>query len=262
MNIWAVANQKGGVGKTTTTVSLGGLLAQFGRRVLLVDTDPHGSLSSYFGCNPELVVDSVYTIFQGGASTLSVLGAMHRTEIDGLHLLPASTALATLDRQLGVREGMGRLLAEGLAKIATRYEHVIIDCPPMLGILMVNALGAADQVLVPVQTEHLALNGLERMQHTLAMIERSTGAELPWLIVPTMYDPRTKAAEDALQMLRRSYGFRVWPHVVPENTRLRDAAREGIPICFYDANCPAALAYQALLEFLTRWQEMPWELAG
>ena len=152
---WAISNQKGGVGKTTTAVSLGGLLAQQGRRVLLVDLDPQGSMSSYFGLNPDVVEHSAYSLFQAqaNASPLELLQPLlHPTRLEGITLMPASTAMATLDRQLGARDGMGLVINQALQRLQGRFDAVLMDCPPMLGVLMVNALAACQQLLIPVQT--------------------------------------------------------------------------------------------------------------
>ncbi|MEQ3652102.1 MAG: AAA family ATPase, partial [Glaciecola sp.] len=165
MNIWTVANQKGGVGKTTTAVTLGGLLAQQGHRVLLVDTDPHASLSYYFGIDSETLNTSIYDVFaqpdhyKGDA----LIAALCKTQVDGLHVLPATMALATLDRKMGMESGKGLILKKALHSIDADFDYVLIDCPPILGVSMVNALACSSRIIVPVQTEHLALKGLDRM---------------------------------------------------------------------------------------------------
>ena len=195
--IWAVANQKGGVGKTTTAVTLAGQLSAEGERVLLIDLDPHGSLTTYFGQDPDGIELSVYTLFKDRADKRGEPRydqVLIQTAFDNLSLLPASTALATLDRQLGAEEGMGLVIARTLQDLGERFDYVFIDCPPMLGVLMVNALAACDQLLIPVQCEFLALKGLERMLHTLKMIARARGQSPAHLIVPTMYDRRTRAS--------------------------------------------------------------------
>ena len=136
MIVWTVSNQKGGVGKTTTAVSLGGLLAQQGRRVLLIDLDPQGSMTSYFRLDPDGIEYSVYTLFNakaGGQSLDSLDSLLLPTGVDGMTLMPASTAMATLDRQLGARDGMGLVIADALNRLSERFDYVLMDCPPMLG---------------------------------------------------------------------------------------------------------------------------------
>lgn len=263
MRIWAVANQKGGVGKTTTTVSLAGLLARRGERVLLVDLDPHGSLTSYFRFDPESDVPGVYTLFQRRAQgePLAPFDLLRPTGVDGIDLLCSSTAMATLDRQLGAREGMGLVIADALRGLEGRYARVLIDCPPMLGVLMVNALAACEQLLIPVQTEFLALKGLERMLRTVSMVGRSRSGELKHTIVPTMFDRRTRAAVDALRQLRGDYGERVWKGVIPIDTQFREASKSAYPLTTLRPGARGSRAYAQLLEWLEgRMTEWPMEM--
>ena len=252
MKTWAVANQKGGVGKTTTAVTLAGLLAERGQRVLLVDMDPHGSLTVYFRFDPETIEPGIYQLFQSaGAVTPAMLDrGIRPTGIDNLSLLPAATAMATLDRQLGAREGMGRVLAEALALVTTRFDFVLLDCPPTLGVLMVNALGACDHLIIPVQTEFLAIKGLERMLRTLSMIERARKNPLPYTIVPTLYDQRTHAAREALEQLRIQHADHLWNGVIPVDTQLREASCKAAPLSTLSRSARSVLAYTALLENL------------
>ena len=252
MRVWAVANQKGGVGKTTTAVSLAGLLARRGERVLLVDLDPHGSLTSYFRFDPEGEGVGVYTLFQRRAQgeALMPLDLLRSTGVDGIDLLCSSTAMATLDRQLGARGGMGLVVADALRGVESRYSRVLIDCPPMLGVLMVNALAACEQLLIPVQTEFLALKGLERMLRTVAMVSRSRSDELKHTIVPTLFDRRTRAAVDALRQLRNDYGDRVWKGVIPIDTQFREASKSAIPLTTLRPSSRGSRAYAQLLEWL------------
>ena len=171
MNIWTVANQKGGVGKTTTTIALGGLLAKRGYRVLLVDTDPHASLSYYFGIESEDLELSVYDLFLEVTSKEQILQSLCPTQYENIDILPATMALATLDRSLGNKAGMGLVLKKAMLKLEEDYDYVLMDCPPVLGVLMVNALAASHRIIVPVQTEFLALKGLDRMMKTLTSMQ-------------------------------------------------------------------------------------------
>ncbi len=251
MQVWSVANQKGGVGKTTTTVTLSGLLCQRGQRVLMVDLDPHGSLTSYFGYDPDSIEKSVYSLFQVGAGDRpNSEEVILNTAIDGLDLLPASTALATLDRQLGAKEGMGLVLARAILQLAGRYDHVFIDCPPVLGVLMINALAASSRLLIPVQTEFLALKGLERMLRTLNMILRARQRPLEYLIVPTMFDRRTRASLESLKSLKLQHGDKTWKSVVPVDTLFREASRQGLPLGHLNPQARGAIAYATLLDTL------------
>jgi|SRR5690625_3217118 len=249
MKIVAIANQKGGVGKTTTTISLAGLVADRGERALVVDLDPHGSLTAYLGFDPESNDPSVYELFTG---SVAVETLVRQTPVEGLSLLPASTALATLDRQLGSRSGMGLVLRRAIQRLEGQFDYVFVDCPPVLGVLMVNALAACQRLLVPVQTEFLALKGLERMVNTLRMIQRSRSSELPYTIVPTLFDRRTRASADALEELRAHYPDQIWKDAVPIDTQFREASRAGLPLTVMQPWARGSQAYRRLLQALER----------
>lgn len=253
MKIWAISNQKGGVGKTTTAVTLGGILASRNFRILLVDLDPHGSLTSYFRLNPDEIGYSVYNLFQDAVAKRKLTPEAHivDTAFEGISLLPASTALATIERLAGVG-GMGLVMANSLATIRDRYDYVLIDSPPMLGALMVNALAACTQLIVPVLSEFLAIQGLGRMLNTLDMIARSRKTHVPYTIVPTLFDRRTRASQETLEKLKQLYGSHVWDNEIPIDTRLRDASQAGIPPSHY---APASRAVQAYTELLDRLLE-------
>lgn len=254
MKIWAVANQKGGVGKTTTAISIAGQLAEAGHRTLLVDIDPHGSLTSYLGHNPEDEAANVFALFTGDES--DIRNTIHATGIERLAILPASTALATLDRRMGTRPGMGLILKRHLESVSDQYEYVIIDCPPMLGVLMVNALAACDLLLVPVQSEYLALKGLERMVRTINMINHSRKNELPYVIVPTMYDKRTRVSPQALSRMHQHYGTNLWNSVIPVDTKFREASLKGLPINYIAGKSRGLEAYSNLVSYL--FHVHPW----
>jgi chromosome partitioning protein len=252
VRIWTVANQKGGVGKTTTTVSLGGLLAQWGLRTLLVDIDPHASLTSYFRYDPDGLEESVYSLFKGVAQQQAVdpLSLIHPTGTEGLDLMPAEMALATLDRQAGKLDGMGLVIKQALDQLANRYDYVLLDCPPILGVLMINALAACDHLIIPVQTEFLALKGLERMLRTLDMVTKSRQIPLPYHIVPTMFDRRTRASIDSIRVMRESYPDHVWHSLIPVDTLFREASKAGIPPAIFAPQSHGVVAYSKLLEEL------------
>ena len=252
MVIWTVANQKGGVGKTTTTVTLGGLLAQRGERVILVDTDPHASLSYYFGIDSEELNASVYDVFLSGGNLSKdlVLDCLCSTKLDSLFILPATMAIATLDRRMGSQGGMGLILKKALNLVADEFDYALIDCPPVLGVLMVNALAACSRILVPVQTEFLALKGLDRMMRTLEIMEKSQKTKFNHTIVPTMYDKRTNAALDAYKKLRALYGSSVWSSVIPVDTRFREASQAQSPPSVFCPKSRGVFAYNSLLSYV------------
>ncbi len=258
MKIWTVAAQKGGVGKTTTTINLAGALLREGARVLLVDLDPHGSLSSYCGFDPDAIEPNVYEVFAAAArdETLDLGEVIHRARIGDLSIAPASAALVTLERRFGLRAGLGLALSRSLATVSARYDYCLIDCPPTLGLLVLNALVCCEQLIAPVQTEFLAEQSLDRLLHTLTMIERSRGAPLPYLVVPTMFDRRTRAANETLAAIRARRDLLQWNEYIPVDTQFRDASRLGEPLTLRQPYARGSIAYQHLLAAL-RGEEQP-----
>jgi len=256
LQIWAVVNQKGGVGKTTSAVALGGLAAAEGKRVLLIDLDPHGSMTSYFGLNPDRLELSVFTLFQQRKTLTEAIveNLVHTTSQLGLSLLPSSTALATLERQVIGQDGMGLVLTETLKLLQPDYDLVIIDSPPLLGVLMINALAACTELIIPVQTEHLALKGLERMIHTLQMMARSRKHPPHYTIVGTMFDRRTQASVSSLRIIRNAYHEQTWPGKIPVDTKFRDASKAGVAPHVYDPETHGVSAYKSLLKWLQQRQ--------
>jgi len=258
MKIWATANQKGGVGKTTSAVNLAGVMQKRGHRVLLIDLDPHGSLTSYFGLDPDAIEDSAYDLFQQSLTkSLNTKTTIQKTRFNGLHFIPASSALATLDRQLGTKDGMGLVIKKSLSQVAEHYDLAIIDCPPMLGLLMVNALAACERLLIPVQTEFLALKGLERMVHTLSMIQKARKQEVCYSIVPTFYDQRLNASIETLATLKKQYANTIWNGVIPVDTQFREASQKGIPLTIERVSSRGGRAYSHLLDYLLELDALP-----
>jgi chromosome partitioning protein len=252
LEVWTVANQKGGVGKTTTSIALAGLLAECGKRVLLVDTDPHASLSYYFGVESEDLELSVYDLFTQVSSTEQILQSLCPTQYSNIDILPATMGLATLDRSLGAKGGMGLVLKKAMGKISQDYDYVLIDCPPVLGVLMVNALAAADRIVVPVQTEFLALKGLDRMIKTMDLMQGEQDKPFRYIIVPTMFDKRTKASIIAYQQLQDTYKEKVWPGVIPIDTNFRNASVAQKVPSHFAANSRGVFAYKSLLDYLIK----------
>ncbi|WP_394251795.1 ParA family protein [Vibrio profundi] len=253
MIVWSVANQKGGVGKTTSTVTLAGLLSQKGHRVLLVDTDPHASLTTYLGFDSDSVQASLFDLFQLKEYTpQSVKPLLLKTGVEGIDIIPAHMSLATLDRVMGNRSGMGLILKRALQALKNDYDYVLIDCPPILGVMMVNALAASDRILIPVQTEFLAMKGLERMVRTLTIMQKSRKDPFKVTIVPTMYDKRTKASLQTLTQLKQDYPDQVWSSAVPIDTKFRDASLKRLPASHFASGSRGVFAYKQLLIYLER----------
>lgn len=253
MIVWSIANQKGGVGKTTTTITLAGLLSNRGKRVLLVDTDPHASLTTYLGYDSDSVPSSLFDLFQlREYNEQTVMPLIMQSDIEGVDIVPAHMSLATLDRVMGNRSGMGLMLKRALMAVEEHYDYVLIDCPPILGVMMVNALAASDRVLIPVQTEFLAMKGLERMVRTLAIMQNSRSDPFNVTIVPTMYDKRTRASLQTLQQLKRDYPNQVWTSAIPIDTKFRDASLKHLPVSHFASGSRGVFAYKQLLIYLER----------
>lgn len=248
MKIWTVANQKGGVGKTTTTITIASILAKRGGRVLVVDLDPHGSLTSYLGLDPADSSSGVYRAFIDNEH--NARENICSTRITGVSIYKSSLMLATVDRSVGGNPGKGLVLKNALQSLSSLYDYVLIDCPPILGTLMINALAACEFLIIPSQAEYLALNGLERMVETLAMVRKSIGKDLDYMIVPSMFDRRTRISAMCLEIMREKYPDNIWRFVVPIDTKLRDASREGISVIDLKVNSRASIAYQRLLNDL------------
>ena len=252
MVVWTVANQKGGVGKTTTTIALGGLLAELGHRVLLIDTDPHASLSYYFGIESEDLELSVYDLFVQVSTKEQIMMSLCPTSYDNIDIMPATMGLATLDRSLGSKGGMGLVLKKAIEKLQDEYDYVLIDCPPVLGVLMVNALAACQRIIVPSQTEFLALKGLDRMIRTMELMQVEQHKPFTYTIVPTMFDKRTKASLQAYLKMQELYGDAVWPGVIPIDTNFRNASvAQQVPSDFA-ANSRGTYAYRNLVDYLIK----------
>lgn len=241
MSVWTVANQKGGVGKTTSAVALAGIAAELGHSCLLIDLDPHGSATSYLRAQTNTGAEQLLT--QGKADPCA-------TVVEGIAMLGASARLATMERQQS-GAGMGRRLGQALQPLRERYQRIIIDTPPMLGSLLINALAAADAIIVPVQTDPLALNGLEGLLRTVEMM-RNAGAAVPEpILLPTLMDRRVRIAHETLAEMRERWGAKIFAGgVVPMDTRIREAARDGKPITQCAPYRHASSTYEALYEHL------------
>jgi chromosome partitioning protein len=246
LRAFAIANQKGGVGKTTTAVSIAGILSANGKRTLMMDLDPHGSLTVYFRLDPDSVQHSTYQLFEAEQKKikLDMSRLICATRFENLYLLPASSAMVVLDKQIGSSGGMGLVIQHALADVAQEFDYVIMDCAPQLGILMVNALAACDTLIIPVQTEFLAIKGLERMLRTIQMIAKAKHMQLPYSILPTMYDARTRASQGSLKSLRHTYTQCLWHSQIPIDTQFRDASKKGIPMPLFAPNHHGTLAYR------------------
>ena len=244
----AVVNQKGGVGKTTTCVNLAAALAESGKRVLLCDFDPQANSTSGMGVDKS-GARGVYEVMIGSASPA---GAVVRTKYGDV--LPSSSALAGAGIELIGMEKREFLLKRALSSLASQYDFVFIDCPPSLELLTLNALCAADTILVPVQGEYFALEGLSDLMNTVRIVRRSLNPKLELEgVLLTMYDGRTNLAIQVAEEVKRYFPGKVYATVIPRNVRLSEAPSHGKPITAYDRTCRGAAAYLALaVEFLRK----------
>ena len=244
MSVIAFANQKGGVGKTTTTINLGAALAQAGRSVLVVDMDSQANATSALGRESTPGHDS-YEVLLGG---IPAAEAVLDTTAAGVLLLPASRDLAGAEIELVAVEGREQRLRRALASLRDRFDYVLIDCPPSLGLLTVNALTAADEVIVPVQCEYLALEGLGHLARTLELVRQrlNSGLRLRGLVM-TMFDGRTNLAGEVVNEVRRHFA-QTYRTVIPRSVRLSEAPSHGRTILDYDPASRGAAAYRALAD--------------
>ena len=248
--IIAVANQKGWVGKTTTAVNLATAMAAAGYRVLLVDCDPQGNASTGLGIDRKQRDTSIYDLLLGqGEPADSII----TTQIPGLSLIPSTAALSGAEVELVDQQRRSHRLSDALASL-TQYDHILIDCAPSLGLLTLNALVAADAVLVPLQAEFFALEGLSQLLGTIERVRTSLNPQLKLLgIVLTMVDRRNRLSEQVSADVRAVMGAQVFETSIPRNVRLSEAPSHGLPGLIYDSRCAGSEAYLALArEVLTR----------
>jgi chromosome partitioning protein len=247
MRVIAIVNQKGGCGKTTTVVNLAGCLAADGHRVLIVDMDPQAHSTLAYGIDPEEIDENLYEILvepDGSERLESVVVECS----DNLDLAPSGIVLSALEQRLATERADTRTerLRAALAPVADQYEYVLIDCPPNVGLLTFNALRAATEVIVPLETSRFAIHGVQRLLETIALLAERIDHDLTVRVLPTLYDGRTRFARKTLAEIRELFKDMCFDTVIRQNIKLREAANEGVPICSFAPSANGALDHAAL----------------
>ncbi|MDO4280565.1 MAG: AAA family ATPase [Peptococcaceae bacterium] len=243
-HIIALVNQKGGVAKTTTAINLAASLNKKKKKVLLVDLDPQGNATSGIGVDKNELTHSVYDCLIGDVPASEVIVRTYR---HGLDLLPSNVNLAGAEHELGYLEDRGTRLRHVLATMADDYDYILMDCPPSLGMITINALSAAEQLFVPIQSEYYALEGVEQLMQTVSLVKQSYNPELyVGGVIITMYDGRMRLSRDVVDTVTATFGDVVFKTMIPRNVRLAEAPSYGRAIIDYEALSKGALAYNAL----------------
>lgn len=251
--IIAISNQKGGVGKTTTSVNLSATLASKGKKVLLIDIDPQGNSTSGVGIDKDELDNTAYELLLGNVKAADVIV---RDVIDNLDIIPSNVNLAGAEIELADVKKREQILKKKLKGINDAYDYVFIDCPPSLNMMTVNALTAADAVLVPVQTEYYALEGLSQLVHTINLIRQKLNKEL-YIdgIVFTMADQRNNLTQQVIDNVKENVDYHIYESVIPRNVRLAEAPSYGQPINLYDSHSVGAKAYRELANEFIKYHE-------
>lgn len=251
--IIAIANQKGGVGKTTTSVNLAACVAAAGRRVLLIDADPQGNATSGLGLDKNAIEHSVYDVF---INEYGIDEVVQRTMLDMLWLVPSNIQLAGAEVELVTMMAREQVLKNALRPARDAYDYIFIDCPPSLGLLTLNALNAADTLLVPIQCEFYALEGLSQLMSTVRLVRKNLNPALDVEgVVLTMFDSRTNLSVQVVEEVRKFFRNKVYQTIIPRSVRLSEAPSFGLPVIRYAPKSSGAAAYTALAnELLQREQ--------
>jgi chromosome partitioning protein len=240
----AIINQKGGSGKTTTAVNLGAYLARLSKTVLLIDLDPQANSTIHLGLKPHEVEMSIYDIMMDEKSFSDIV---LDTEIDNLFIAPANINLSGVEIELAGIVGREMVLKDAVEAIKNGYNYILIDCPPSLGLLTVNALTIAKELIIPVQTEFFALEGMGKLFQTVDVVKKRLNRDLKITgIIPTMFDTRTNMSREVIEKIREYFGDRVYKTMIRKNVRLAEASSHGKPIVLYDPHSTGAQDYEAL----------------
>ncbi len=242
--VYAIVNQKGGVGKTTTSVNLAAYMALAGAKMLLVDLDPQGNATSGMGIDRNSLQTSTYDVLIDGKP---VIDAVLPTQINHLSILPATLDLAGADIELMPKLSRENVMRAALAPARDYFDYILIDGPPSLGLLTLNALVASDAVIIPIQTEYYALEGISQLLKTVDLVQRHLNPTLEIeKVILTMYDERTRLARQVVEDVKKFFREKVSPTIIPRNVRLSEAPSHGLPVALYDPRSRGAIAYQTI----------------
>ena len=240
----AIANQKGGVGKTTTAVNLGSWLSLLGQKVLLIDIDPQGNASSGVGINKSELEFCIYDVLINGKTINEV---KKRTVVEGLYVLPSTVDLAGAEIEMVSLNQRELILKKSISKVKEDYNYIIIDCPPSLGLLTLNALSAADSILIAIQCEYYALEGLGQLMNTVKLVQQRLNTKLSLEgVLLTMFDGRTNLSIQVVDEVKKYFKNKVYRNIIPRNVRLSEAPSHGKPVMLYDPRSRGAEVYQEL----------------
>ena len=250
----AIFNQKGGVGKTTTNINLAACLALKGKKTLVLDIDPQGNTTSGLGGSKRRQEDTVYNILD--EKKYDIRNAIIKTDVENLDLIPASVDLAGAEVELVQVDQRETALKKGLEQIKGDYDYIFIDCPPSLGLLTINSLAAVDSVLIPIQCEFYALEGVSQLVSTIDLVKKSLNPELEIQgVILSMFDGRTNLSAQVVQEVKKYFGDKVYTTVIPRNVRLAEAPSYGLPITAYDPKSKGAEAYMDFAEEFLELEE-------
>lgn len=255
--IIAITNQKGGVGKTTTAINLSAALAEAGKKVLVIDIDPQGNTTSGLGFNKDEIENTIYEVMIGESS---IKDCLIQNDIENLTILPSNVNLAGAEIELIGIDEREYVLKKEVEKIKDDYDFAIIDCPPSLSMLTINALTTADSVLVPIQCEYYALEGLSQLMHTVELVQERLNEKLIMEgVVFTMYDARTNLSLQVVENVKRNLKQNIYKTIIPRNVRLAEAPSHGLPINLYDPKSTGTESYRLLAdEVINRGEDEEW----
>jgi chromosome partitioning protein len=244
--IIAIANQKGGVGKTTTTINLSASLAAKGKKVLVIDIDPQGNASSGYGIDKNELDDTIYELILGECS---IKDCIIKTEVDNVDIIASNVNLAAAEIELIGVANKEYILSREVDWVKDKYDYILIDCPPSLSMLTINAMTTADSILVPIQCEYYALEGLSQLIYTVNLVKERLNPQLEMEgVVFTMYDSRTNLSSQVVENVKNNLNQRIYETLIPRNIRLAEAPSYGMPICIYDPKSTGAECYMKLAQ--------------